>query len=323
MKRRVSGFTLVELLVVIAIIALLISILLPALNKARAQAELTQCMSNMRQLGQAVVIYQTENGCYPPAVPYWLYVSGDTSPELGEASNGSHAPCLWGLLSLPQASMVRVCPTVANEFTMPNPLLSPSTFANGQNACGLFSYKYSGLIGGADFTGMPTSVQFHSPYEYPTTDNVNWYPHTMKSVPNAAATMLWLDYPQLRVFSMIDNRAFNNAYGYTRADWAPFIQSDGNQAVGDMCPVHGMKPATTTKFLTFGTSAPNIQQSMTGQINVCYCDGHVETATITQGEYDTQCKAGDHQNDSSKNGYSLLGNGCAVPGMRYDPTQPP
>ena len=61
-----GGFTLVELLVVISIIALLVAILLPALNKAREQAKLVSCMSNVRQVGLACITYAAENdGWYP------------------------------------------------------------------------------------------------------------------------------------------------------------------------------------------------------------------------------------------------------------------
>ncbi|MBI9018969.1 MAG: DUF1559 domain-containing protein [Phycisphaerae bacterium] len=69
------AFTLIELLVVISIIALLVSILMPALSKARENAKRTVCMSNVRQMGLGLIMYSEDfNGSL---IPYYNYQNGN------------------------------------------------------------------------------------------------------------------------------------------------------------------------------------------------------------------------------------------------------
>jgi len=84
-----AGFTLIELLVVIAIIALLMAILMPALNKAKKQAQAAGCLSNLRQIGLAANLYAQDNDLFIPrgstgSSAIWFM---DFLPYLGQKNN--------------------------------------------------------------------------------------------------------------------------------------------------------------------------------------------------------------------------------------------
>lgn len=110
-RAHAGAFTLVELLVVISIIALLVSLLLPALKGAREAARGTQCLTNLRQLSTGFYLYATDRNQTLPygysRVPEWITWSmalrQDYVPALGSAAR-------WGLNSDIEAG-VYSCPT--------------------------------------------------------------------------------------------------------------------------------------------------------------------------------------------------------------------
>ena len=95
MIQRKSGFTLVELLVVIAIIGILVALLLPAVQAARESARRTQCTNRQKQLGLAMLNFESTNGALPPGGP--TCVAGRPWLVAGNQSGGDCYGPNWAL----------------------------------------------------------------------------------------------------------------------------------------------------------------------------------------------------------------------------------
>src|SRR6187431_1202908 len=84
------GFTLIELLVVAGVIAILASLLLPTLSRAKNAARNTQCQSNLRQWGLALLLYVDDFRAYPPAFTFDASGRVQAPEEVVAGYFGSH-----------------------------------------------------------------------------------------------------------------------------------------------------------------------------------------------------------------------------------------
>ena len=149
-KRIATGFTLVELLVVIGIIALLIAILMPALTRAREQANTVKCGANLHSIGLALTMYVNQYNAYPG---HASAVAGTTAAiwptRLRPFVNKSHA--------------VFHCPNQDPRFEWPT--VPPATGTKAGVNDSKYGYEVGELV--LDVTTVPSSYAYNDWGTYP------------------------------------------------------------------------------------------------------------------------------------------------------------
>jgi prepilin-type N-terminal cleavage/methylation domain-containing protein len=163
-SRRRGGFTLVELLVVIGIIALLVSMLMPALGKVRDQANGAKCSNNLRQLMTATIMFAGDHKGRLPGGEYdynrpdpeercWVYNGADKTPTVPDWKTAPTSGTLFRYVNSPGSYL---CPSrvPGGEGITPGP-----GYSNG-----LFDYTSVGIFRGSRLSGIrPESEYTYKP----------------------------------------------------------------------------------------------------------------------------------------------------------------
>jgi prepilin-type N-terminal cleavage/methylation domain-containing protein/prepilin-type processing-associated H-X9-DG protein len=303
-RKEAKGFTLVELLVVIGIISLLISILLPALGKARAAAATLKCEANLRSIGQGLSMYLVQYGA--------TYPQADGSADWPETER------TW-------SSLIAVSMFPGGNFTSENtgPVATQHHFYDYDSESAICNQKMAGLfrcpsaaLDSTNFSWVSNTTYAVNPVVFANgnpSDNWNWggskklpagpassAAMTYGSVPYYKAT--WMKNNAEKVIVMDSNiRILDNGQG-TGGSWGAVFDIDFPDTTGE-----GMRagyymtensdlwsPSTPKNILSqpvdlsnsdrdqgvpYWRYYPRFRHGDNNQGNFLFADGHVQTFT--------------------------------------------
>ena len=253
MQRSKKAFTLIELLVVISIIALLVSILMPALGKAREQTRTVVCKNNLRQCGLAGQMYFSDNDDFFPNPFFYLY-SAETFQSPLVDQHG--VLCRWHDPDIPK-----------------NGSMWPYLQSDEINLCPTFETLAKSCPWPAHNANIPVEPQFcYSMNGWLGTDQGPRYgggPHEAFKLSNVSRN-------PAEVFFFSEQNPFPTSF---------------NTAVADHCLIyrHPNTGAHTDGFATY--HKPKGSDLESGTANMVFLDGHVEDRHYGADNVEEGCEA--------------------------------
>ena len=283
------GFTLVELLVVIGIIALLISILLPALNKARESANQVKCASNIKQLTMSLIMYANDyKGAFPPQITSdgtptsFAPFSGDVLVPAGTPVENSwfQKGRIGKYLGKPETLVNTVAGTFNPDLaTVSGPIMvCPSFNANS----GRRNYAMNGWAASLFNGALLTSSGDH-PNGHTFRLGVKYSAQMLLITEVFASNQINGEYygnPTAGNYDVGVNKKFFPAalFGASDTKWSKSSPSADNDAYTNLAwYLHRAKMKAPNGI--YGTTATNKPY---GQINMGFVDGHVELIPSTE-----------------------------------------